>query len=466
MMARNRLVACGAALVAWLGFLPVSGVLGQASIKISGEPISIETSDFSFVGGFEGLARREQNRMDPLKGEELDRYHALLGLDTGQIVFANELFAAYRERLAVVNAEEQAMHMEFAAQLRKGREDGNEPSPDEMMRSMAEMERLRAELAAKREEMTKEFFADYTLVLTAEQLEKWPAVERMRRRDRELAPGTFPGEDIDLIAVCREMELGFDPERGSDGPAALEDVLGRYELEIDRLLQARTAVQRDDSAMGQVRGGGGFVVDIDEEKLARWQKDLRDAAMRLRNGQQKYVRQVAELLSVESRAEFERRIERLSYPRVYAESIVESQLEAIGSLDDLDEEQRASMERMRAEYTRARERLDRAWINAIQQDLENGGGATAMPGNVQVFIVADMESEVVKARQARSTLDREWAGRVRGVLRPEQAERIPEPRPTRRGMIMTSVLEIDPETGEEMESITIEVVNPESGEGN
>lgn len=464
MMARNRLVSCGAALVAWLGFLPVPGVYGQADIEFVGESLSVEISDFSVVGGFEGVARRERNRLEPVTAEELERYHGLLGLDTGQVVFAHELFTGYRERLLEINGEEQAMHRELADRFQKGRDEGEGMSPEQMMEAMAAMESRREEIAAKREALTAEFFDDYKLVLTAEQLEQWPAVERMRRRERDLAPGTFPGEDIDLIAVCADLEAEFDPERGSYGPAALEEVLGRYELEIDRLLLGRMAVQND-HPLGDVEGGR-FAMEIDDEKFARWQENLRDAALRLQKGQVKYVRQVAELLAPESRAEFERIIDRLSFPRVYAESIVESQVSAINGLEDLDDEQKAAIERLAAEYSRARDRLDRAWISAIQAELEKGGGAMAMPGNVQILIATDMESEVAKARTARRELDREWAKRVRGVLRAEQAERVPEPPRALQGMIMTRISEFDPETGVDTESITIEISEPESDGGN
>jgi len=453
-----------ASLMSLLGVAPIEGVYGQGDIEFSGEAISVGAADFEFVGGFDGFAKRERNRLEPVTAEELERYNTKLGLDTGQVVFANELFTEYHGRLMVINSEEQLMHQELSERFRKGHDEGEGMSPDEMMEAMQTMERRRNEIAAKREALTQEFFADYKLVLAAEQLEEWPAIERMRRRERELAPGTFPGEDIDLIAVCRELELVFDPERGSDGPAALEEVLGRYEIEIDRLLQARSAVSAA-HPNGDPGGGMRFAIEIDSEKFENWQSDYRDAGMRLRNGQQKYVRQVAELLSPESKAEFEGHIDRLSYPRIFARSAVETQVEAIRGLEDLDEEQRGAIERMDSEYRRARQRLDRLWMQAVQAELADGGGVTNMPGNVQIFISTDMESESAKARLGRRELDRDWAKRVRGVLRPEQAERVPEARPEPRGVMLRTFSETAGESGEEID-IRIEVSEPQSDGGN
>lgn len=463
-MSKFSAAALIASLMSLLGVGPIEGVLGQVDLEFSGEAISVEASDFEFAGGFERIAARERNLLEPVTAEELARYHAKLGLDTGQVVFTNELFTEYRERLMVINGDEQAVHQQFADSFRKGRDEGQGMSPEDMMEAMQTMERRRNEIAARREALTQEFFEDYKLVLSAEQLEEWPVIERMRRRERELAPGTFPGEVIDLIAVCRELELVFDPDRDSDGPAALEEVLGRYEIEIDRLLQARMAVSAA-HPMGDANGGMRFAPEIDSEKFERWQKDFRDAAMRLRNGQQKYVRQVADLLSVDSRAEFEGHIDLLSYPSIFARSSVESQVKAIRGLEDLDEEQRAAIERMEAEYRRARERLDRAWMQAVQAELADGGGMHIMPGNVQVFIVTDMESESAKARLARRELDRDWVKRVRGVLRPEQAERIPETRAEPRGVMLHTFSETDRESGEDFD-ITIEVTEPQSDGGN
>lgn len=431
--------------------------------------VEISDMDFAFDGGFEGMRRRHEQRLQPVTAEEVERYNRRLGLDTAQSVFTMELFAEFQVRLAEVNASEQAVEQAFMERFSKiGVADGDRmPDPEQMQRLMEESEEKRTAIQEERVALTESFFEDYKLILTPGQLEEWPAIERMRRRDRELAPGTFPGEEIDLIALCERLELGFDPERVSErGEAALAEVLGRYEVEIDRLLQARLEVgARHPMAAGG--GGRAITVAFDGEAMEKWEGEHRDAAQRLQRAQQKYGRQIAELLDAASRVAFEAEVMRLSYPRVLSESGVERQLEVILALEDLDGEQKAEVERMASEYAKARGRLDQAWMDAIDAEFADGGGHSPMPGGSVQIVVAgsSTESDVAKARAARRALDREWIDRVRGVLSPEQAERVPAPRRT-RGAVVTSFSEIDPETGEESEVITIEIDESGSLEGN
>lgn len=460
------------AVFAGLG-VPVPSAFAQ-DIEFVGEPmgefvVELSDMDFAFEGGFEGVRKREQQRLQPVTAEELERYNARLGLDVAQSVFTMELFAEFQVRLTELNGSEQALDQAFMERFSKAREPGEVemPDPEEMRRLIEENETKRAAIRAERVALTESFFEDYKLILTPGQLEEWPAIERMRRRDRELAPGTFPGEEIDLIALCEQMELGFNPERVSEGgEAALDEVLGRYEHEVDRLLVARLEVgARHPLSAGADRGT--FAIEIDGDAMEDWESEHREAAQRLQRAQQKYARQIAELLDAPSRAAFEEEVMRLSYPRVLAESGVDRQFEAILALEDLDDEQKAEMERMASEYAKARARLDHAWMNAIDAEFADGGGSSPMPaGNVQIFIAGGgSESDVAKARAARRAFDREWIDRVRGVLRPEQAERVPAPRRP-RGAFVTTFSDFDPETGEESEVITIEIDESESSGGN
>ena len=468
-----RILVLASSLALCLGAAPPTA-LGQAEVVIEAGEFAIDASAISIsavdvTGGFEGVRRREQQRLKPITREELDRYNARLGLDTAQAVFTMELFTEFQARLTELNATEQAIDEAFMGQFRKRAEDGEfeRPDPDEIRKIMEESEAKRLKVRAEREAATAAFFEDYKLFLTPGQLEQWPSIERMRRRDRELAPATFPGEAIDLIALCERMELGINPERVSEGgEAALDDLLGRYETEIDRMLVARLEVGKK-HPLSEAAGQGTFAINIDGEAMAEWQAEHRDAAERLARSQQKYARQIAEMLDEPSRKAFEAELMQLSYPRVLAESGVERQLEAILALEDLDAEQKAEIERMRSQYETGRARLDQTWIKAIDAEFEDGGGASPMPaGNVQIFIAgAGSESDVSKARAARRAFDQEWIDRVRGVLSDEQKELVPAPS-TRRGTFVTSFSEFDPVSGQESEVITIEIDESDSSEGN
>lgn len=341
------------------------------------------------------------------------------------------------------------------------------------MERMRSVEEQRRALVAERDALGVEFLEDLKLVLTAEQLDRWPGLERMRKRDRHLAPGSFPGEDVDLIVVCSEFEMVFDPEQVSEGgEVALEEILGRYEVEIDRLLQQRMDIAGSHPMAEAMEASSFGWIDIDESELEDWQKRHGEAGQRLQRAQQKYVGQVARLLVLDSKAAFETRIRELSYPEVLGPSIFDRQFEAISALEDLDEEQKQKLGAMRSGYDRARARFDEAWIRAIDAELaakDRSGAAPPSVGGVQVFVFGEStRSERGQARAARRALDQEWVKNLRALLTPEQAESVPSPPSGRHIITMPDFGGVDPETGEPIPGGVIELsveAVPASGGG-
>ncbi|MFU8830014.1 MAG: hypothetical protein ACNA8P_11375 [Phycisphaerales bacterium] len=419
--------------------------LAQGGIEIAGEAFTFEMGSGPVTVATDGLGMRSslaRHRTQPVTAEEIERYRAYLGLDTEQTVLTMEMFAEFDRRLQEINAKEQQSMMDLSAELRKQREEGARPDPNRAMELMRSVEEQRRLLGAQRAALGEEFLEDLKLVLNAEQLERWPGLERMRKRDRHLAPGTFPGEDVDLIAVCGELELVFDPEQVSEGwETLLAETLQRYEVEIDRLLQQRMDIAASHPMAGVMTERPVGAIDIKLDDLEAWQSKHREAGQRLQRAQLKYVRQISGWLDPDSRAAFEARIRQLSYPTVLQPSGFDRHLEQILALDDLDPEQKERLDTMRADYARARARLDDAWIRAIDSELASGSGQGSTPpaiGGMQVFVMGEsQESERNKARAARRALDEQWIGNLREHLRPEQRERVARPATRRQAVMMT-----------------------------
>jgi hypothetical protein len=169
-------------------------------------------------------------------------------------------------------------------------------------------------------------------------------------------------------------------------------------------------------------------------------------------------------LDPDSRAAFEARIRQLSYPTVLQPSAFDRHLEQVLALDDLDQEQKERLDTMRADYARARARLDDAWIRAIDSELASGNGQGSAPpaiGGMQVFVLGgSQESERNKARAARRALDEQWIGTLREHLRPEQRERVARPA-TRGQAVMMSGFDGGDSEGEG--GVVIEILRESGG---
>ena len=463
-------IGCMKRLVAFSLAIGVPAALGlaQGGVVIDSEqmvfdlgsgPVTIATDG---LGMRSSLARRANQ---PVTAEEIERYRAYLGLDTEQAVLVMEMFAEFDRRLQEINAKEQQAMMDLSAEMRKRREEGVRPDPNRAMELMRSVEEQRRLLGAQRDALGEEFLEDLKLVLNAEQLERWPGLERMRKRDRHLAPATFPGEDVDLIAVCEELELVFDPEQVSEGgESMLTETLQRYEVEIDRLLQQRMDIAASHPMAGVMAERPMGAIDIKLDDLEAWQSKHREAGQRLQRAQLKYVRQISGRLDPDSRAAFEARIRQLSYPTVLQPSAFDRHLEQVLALDDLDQEQKERLDTMRADYARARARLDDAWIRAIDSELASGNGQGSAPpaiGGMQVFVLGgSQESERNKARAARRALDEQWIGTLREHLRPEQRERVARPA-TRGQAVMMSGFDGGDSEGEG--GVVIEILRESGG---
>lgn len=81
--------------------------------------------------------------------------------------------------------------------------------------------------------LKQRFVENLRSVLSDEQQERWPKLERAMRREKELPRGLLSGESVDLRQVSRECEVP------PDVMIANKEVLDQYEIGLDAALLAR-----------------------------------------------------------------------------------------------------------------------------------------------------------------------------------------------------------------------------------
>ncbi len=342
----------------------------------------------------------------PIASTHLDRYADVLGLDEGQRAVADDLFETFGRRATAARVERDEQLGDLRAEAR---ESGDfslllEEMPEIQARYAAEIDRLRAR-----------FFGDLRLLLTPEQEARWGELERVRRRLETIGDGTLSGESVDLIRIVEDLSLPAEVER------ALAPTMERYAADLDRALIERNRL-REASEVGLEPGR------VDLESIEGSMDGIREASEAVRAVNERYARVITGVLPEDEAARFDRAVRRASFPSVYREPYALQAMRAALELDDLDADQRAELERLLASYERDLDRANDAWASAIAADEANRREvAIRGPGGSPMrLMVGEASEEVEAARDARRDLNRDALARVRGLLTPEQRDRLPE----------------------------------------
>jgi len=368
------------------------------------------------VGSFAGPADGPFGSM--ISSKSVARYGQLLGLTEDQEAAVKELHSGYTAEFRDTSVK---MREAMSAMQEKARGDGGfHVFPEDMPKLMAEF-------GAKRQQLEEGFLGDIKFLLGPEQQDRWPAIERLRRRETALRRGVVSGEGVDLIGVVEALKLGAPVME------TLAPTLGQYELDLDRVLQDRIKVERE------MRGGVPGTVMFIPETMQERMKALREAGAQIRDVNERYARLIASLLPEQDRPAFADKVERLSFPQVYRTSYTARQVSAASKFHDLLPEQKRSIDQIRSSYEREAVELNRRWARAVRKAEESGSGGGvfmhAGPDGGDVVTVSRFGGEsddVREARQARQELDGRVAERLAALLNEDQKGRLPKEQDSRR----------------------------------
>jgi hypothetical protein len=349
-----------------------------------------------------------------VNSRDLDRYSDMLGLNADQRAVVRELFGGYQEQYRAFAEKAREDLANIRGRMEGGR-GGREGGPG-MGEAFSVIRDTFTKLREERERMERTFFEDVRAILTPEQESIWPRVERTRRRETTMERGLIAGENVDLFRLIERMNLPAELRQ------QLSASLEQYEIDLDRALMERNKVQEEGIA-GLLGGRFGRPEEgFDVERAQRAFQEAREASFRLRDVNRRYARQIEAQLPENHREQFARLFKEASFPEVYRESAVARNIATALGFADLTPEQRQRLIEVREQYLRESGPV----ADRLAKAIEEQQATMTVEQLMSRFRGGEDTSPLAQARQARRDLERTFGDRVRGILTPEQIERLPQ----------------------------------------
>lgn len=349
-------------------------------------------------------------QMEPaITSDQFERYATMLKLTPEQHDAAKALFDGYF-------ADHQARATKMRDMMESVRDQFRETRDPSVFQEMGEKMRAFREEGGKAE---KQVMEDIKSVLTPEQENLWPAVERTKRRESGMRrnPMSVSGERADLIALVDKLQPADEVR------AQLAGVLDSYELDLDREIMRRDELRAksegaQQNMMAMFRPGA----DVDPQQLATAEKMItenREAMVRVRDVNRKYAKQVEAMLPADLAGEFSEAFKKASFPDVYRQRYAGNVLGAAEKLE-LSAEQTASLQAIRESYERDAAKLNQR-AEAVQEEMEAGF-------SIQIMMNGGMwrNEKMQELRTDRDNLENTTVKKVQDLLSPEQRAKLPE----------------------------------------
>lgn len=333
---------------------------------------------------------------------DLERYAKFLDLTLDQVEAAKSLLEGYQIEIDKVAKEARDKVEQVREEFRESRDPSVWQNMGTAMMALHE----------RRQKLDKGLLEDVKLTLTEDQQMRWPVVERMRRREATLGRGILTGETLDVVKLVEDSKIDAARE------AELAPIIERYQEELDRVLVERNEIYEDGMSRGMTMFRSGDMTSMQEI----WTK-AREAGAKVRDVNRRFARQVEGLLSEEEKQAFAKRVRERSFPEVFRQPYPERAADLAKGFEDLTAEQREQLENVVASYARQAATLNDRWVKAIEE--------TEMTVSIADLMARGMrggDDPISQARSARRELDRKGAERVKAVLTPEQASRLPDER--------------------------------------
>jgi hypothetical protein len=343
--------------------------------------------------------------MSPVSRSAFKDYTKLLNLTEDQAQSATELFDGYRAEFKSAKEAHDSTMQSVQEEMQEG---------ENFEASMKAMREAAGAFSDKSGALESSFMNDLRAILTDAQAERWPNVERHRRRDTGLRMGFYSGGDIDLISMVEKLRV-------NPGTAEFGALLSQYELDMDRRLQDASR-EREDAGKDADKDG-----PMDFAKQQQRMKEMAEASKPIRDLNRDYAKRMGAMMGAEARGTLEREFARRSFPSVFEASHTEECLKAAAAMADLDTTQRETVSSLLAQYEREAQALNQAWARAIDDAEEEQGGSIAV--QINKWSGGGGNADLKKARTDRKDLDTKVKGRLDEVLTPSQRQKLPAKKP-------------------------------------
>lgn len=291
----------------------------------------------------------------------------------------------------------------------------------EEMKKQNEQVRAAAEKFKKdKADLKQRFLGNVRGQLDAEQIERWPKLERTLTRQKTLKLGRLDGERTDLFSITRSMGL---PDDARDN---LSQLLNEYEVSLHDALVRRNAFLEDaNQKVDDAVGAKDFKKALSTIDRAA---DLRIA---VRNTNQQFAERMSQSLGAGLGEGLKERYLKVSYPRVYRVTTGQRILEKARLLEGLSAETQSEVDALHEAYLRElgvvnetiRQAIDRHQPRESREGIEHMQKMQAGERPAPIHMGDDPVREVMRQRTA---LDERYVTALKGLLSPEQMAELPK----------------------------------------
>lgn len=399
-------------------------------------PLGVARAQFGMTGGFDA------NMMGQFKiaRSNVQGYAKVLGLDKDQSEAALALHEGYTEQY-------EALTKGFQKDMEKIQEEFEDTQDFTIFQK--QMPKLGAAFGEKMESLEKGYLADVRALLTPEQDEQWPRIERLRLRESGLRFSMVSGQGVDLVDVLGDLKI--DASANQD----LADQLARYELDADKALKTFEKWGKDQQKQFLDDENAFDMSKMNEmmKKAEEMMQEMARLSMAIRDVNKQYARTILPMLGADEQARFDQEVKRRSFPRVYRRSWVTKALGASDGFADLSGDQKAQLGELRAGYQRELGAANERWAGAIAEKEEKSGGSMMAMMQSMMGGGGSDNDPVNEARKARKDLDTRYKDKLAALLTAEQQARLPEDKREARdqmnpmGMMAETDLEVEGDDG-------------------
>lgn len=377
--------------------LTVVGVAAAATAVLTPTVAMAQPGGWGGGGGGGGFGR---DAFGPSMSEQqLARVAKMLELTDDQKLAAEALLEGYQQQVRDAGEKMREKAEAARAEFRESRD----PAVFEGLATAGE------ELQATRKKLDASLMDDLKAVLTTQQAEKWPAAERTIKREQSLRRGFVSGERVDIVRLVEDGKLP------AETVTTLQPTLEQYAEEMARELTKRDELyEASMSKMMQMRQSG------DMESMQETIEKGRDAAIKIRDLNRKYARQIIDQLPDDAKTGFETQFREASFPDVYRRGFAGRSIDAAAEFADLDQTQKDGIAALKESYERQ--------VSSINEKLTK-----AVEENEQAFDVSQMfgrggdrDDPASDLRREKRELDQSTTESLQKLLKEDQIEKLPK----------------------------------------
>ncbi|MCC6426360.1 MAG: hypothetical protein IT435_06025 [Phycisphaerales bacterium] len=277
------------------------------------------------------------------------------------------------------------------------------------------------EWGTESEELKRAFVDDLKALLTREQEQRWPIVERELRR-MKLFGGRLTGEDIDIVRIVNNLKL-------TDLSPAADQILEAYSQDLDRLLVQREAFITDNEPRFHE------LIKSDPPAAESIFLDALRIRIAIRDLNERTARQLADQLPPDPAAKLREQLENRTSSRAEIKSRAEALIKAAKDLDTITTAQLNQLNELSTWYAERLAPWKKSMADAIRRQEEEDrpisllrAQGKAPPHDDNDYYAQwklPPEHPVTKLRQERYELDKETRRKLLAILTDDQRASLP-----------------------------------------